>query len=119
VATKDTAKTTPIVARAERGDPIHLTSSAEQRNRRSPFGLESVVRTKLGSLQRDHGPNQANTVRWRCGEFEQDESLLAACPPSPGNVEKAIPGRRIAQIDIRKIAVGGGGIHCITQQQPA
>lgn len=32
---------------------------------------------------------------------------------------KAFPGRRIAQIDIRNIAIGGGGIHCITQQQPA
>ncbi len=34
-------------------------------------------------------------------------------------VEKAFPGRKIAQIDIRKVAIGGGGIHCITQQQPA
>ena len=34
-------------------------------------------------------------------------------------VEKAFPGRRVLQLDIRKIAIGGGGIHCITQQQPA
>jgi agmatine deiminase len=34
-------------------------------------------------------------------------------------VEEAFPGRQVVQIDVRKIAIGGGGIHCITQQQPA
>ena len=33
-------------------------------------------------------------------------------------VERAFPDRRIVQVDINKIAIGGGGIHCITQQQP-
>lgn len=28
------------------------------------------------------------------------------------------PDREIAQVDISDIAIGGGGIHCITQQQP-
>jgi len=34
-------------------------------------------------------------------------------------VEKAYPDRQVVQIDIRKVAILGGGIHCITQQQPA
>jgi len=34
-------------------------------------------------------------------------------------VEKAFPDRRVVQVDVRAIEVGGGGIHCITQQQPA
>jgi len=34
-------------------------------------------------------------------------------------VEKVFPGRTVVQVDIRKVAIGGGGIHCITQQQPA
>ncbi len=34
-------------------------------------------------------------------------------------IEKAFPDRRVVQVDVRKIAIGGGGIHCITQQQPA
>jgi agmatine deiminase len=34
-------------------------------------------------------------------------------------VESCFPDRRIAQIEINGLATGGGGIHCITQQQPA
>jgi agmatine deiminase len=34
-------------------------------------------------------------------------------------MEKAFPDREVVQVDIRKVAIGGGGIHCITQQQPA
>ncbi|WP_347976669.1 agmatine deiminase family protein [Microbacterium sp. ProA8] len=34
-------------------------------------------------------------------------------------LEAAYPGRRAVTIDARPIFAGGGGIHCITQQQPA
>jgi len=34
-------------------------------------------------------------------------------------LSELFPDREIAQIDIADIALGGGGIHCITQQQPA
>jgi agmatine deiminase len=43
----------------------------------------------------------------------------------PGNaralavVERAFPGRKVVQVEIDDIEIGGGGIHCITQQQPA
>jgi len=40
-----------------------------------------------------------------------DERALAT-------VQSAYPDRRVVQVDIRAIAAGGGGIHCITQQQP-
>jgi agmatine deiminase len=33
-------------------------------------------------------------------------------------VESCFPDRKIIQVDVRGIASGGGGIHCITQQQP-
>lgn len=32
---------------------------------------------------------------------------------------RVFPGREIAQVDVTAIAEGGGGIHCITQQEPA
>ncbi len=34
-------------------------------------------------------------------------------------VQAAFPGRTLVQVDARAIVRGGGGIHCITQQQPA
>ena len=33
-------------------------------------------------------------------------------------LEKTFPGRRVVQIDVDNINIGGGGIHCITQQMP-
>lgn len=33
--------------------------------------------------------------------------------------EDVFPGRRVIQVPIPHIAIGGGGIHCITQQEPA
>lgn len=33
--------------------------------------------------------------------------------------EELLPDRRVVQVDISSIAIGGGGIHCITQQEPA
>jgi len=34
-------------------------------------------------------------------------------------IQAAFPDREVVQIDITQLASGGGGIHCITQQQPA
>ena len=33
-------------------------------------------------------------------------------------IEKAYPGRKVVQVDARALFERGGGIHCITQQQP-
>jgi agmatine deiminase len=39
--------------------------------------------------------------------------------PARRIIERAFPSRDVVQVDVRNIAIGGGGIHCITQQQPA
>jgi len=44
---------------------------------------------------------------------------IAADEVARAIVAKAFPNREILQVDINGIAPGGGGIHCITQQQPA
>ncbi len=33
-------------------------------------------------------------------------------------IQSAFPDHEIASVDVNDIAIGGGGIHCITQQQP-
>lgn len=45
-------------------------------------------------------------------EDEQDEASL-------GVLAEAYPGRRVVGVDARPLFDRGGGIHCITQQQPA
>ena len=34
-------------------------------------------------------------------------------------IQRLFPDRRVVQVSVTDIAIGGGGIHCITQQQPA
>lgn len=42
----------------------------------------------------------------------------AVIAPQFGDARDAFPSRDVIQLDIDAIAAGGGGIHCITQQQP-
>jgi len=44
--------------------------------------------------------------------IEADEQALET-------VKRCFPSREVIQVDINHVAYGGGGIHCITQQQPA
>ncbi|MEB8388555.1 agmatine deiminase family protein [Rhodobacteraceae bacterium KMM 6894] len=45
-----------------------------------------------------------------------------ACPPKGRHLcevpEQHLPGRRVVQVEIPSIAIGGGDIHCITKQEP-
>ncbi|MEV4988946.1 agmatine deiminase family protein [Pseudarthrobacter sp. LMD1-1-1.1] len=55
----------------------------------------------------------ANKVVVLCG-FDDPNDTIAA-----GILERAYPGRTVELVDARNIFAFGGGIHCITQQQPA
>lgn len=55
----------------------------------------------------------ANNVVVLCG-FDDPNDAIAA-----GILERAYPGRAVKLVDARDIFAFGGGIHCITQQQPA
>ncbi len=48
-----------------------------------------------------------------CG-FDEDEADSRA----RGILEEVYPGRRVVTVDARELFIRGGGIHCITQQQP-
>ena len=55
----------------------------------------------------------ANNVVVLCN-FDDPNDTIAA-----GILERAYPGRAVKLVDARDILAFGGGIHCITQQQPA
>ncbi len=110
------------------GDPAHpdhevsvelerlLTSALDARGERLDVVRVPAPRT-LGD---DHGPvdwSYINHLVCNGGvlactfEDEQDAASLAV-------LEKAYPGRRVVGVDARPLFDRGGGIHCITQQQP-
>ena len=46
------------------------------------------------------------------GEVEADAAAKKV-------IEKTFPDRKVVQVPTREVLLGGGNIHCITQQQPA
>ena len=48
-----------------------------------------------------------------CSYDDPNDSIAA------GILQRAYPGRTVELVDARDIFAFGGGIHCITQQQPA
>jgi agmatine deiminase len=55
----------------------------------------------------------ANNVVVLCSFDDPNDSIAA------GILQRAYPGRAVELVDARDIFAFGGGIHCITQQQPA
>ena len=53
---------------------------------------------------------------WKAG---RPESIRAKDEKARRALQEAFPGRKIVPLDVEDVNHGGGGIHCITQQQPA
>ncbi|STD17713.1 Putative agmatine deiminase [Dermacoccus nishinomiyaensis] len=59
-------------------------------------------------------------IACRFADADDEESPAARADAAAVAVlERAYPGRRVVTVDAREIFVRGGGIHCITQQQPS
>lgn len=49
---------------------------------------------------------------------DYDPSAAASDALAVSILQAAFPGRQVVSMDVRAINIGGGGIHCITQQMP-
>ena len=55
---------------------------------------------------------------WKELDTKDRWSLVTSGIQAAATVGTAFSGRTVVQVDARAIVRGGGGIHCITQQQP-
>lgn len=81
-----------------------------------------VIRLEQATLPDDMGnPGAASYINF----YIANGGIVMPCfgtdddGPAAVVVRRAFPDRRVVQLDARAIVRGGGGIHCITQQQPA
>ena len=79
--------------------------------------LEEIIKKSSGGVYNNSAQIWNHTFFWSCmkpaGGGEPSGKLAAAI------MAKAFPDRRIVQVPAHDIVQGGGGIHCITQQQPS
>ena len=105
-------------------DPAHPDFAISQEVRatleaETNFKLIPVPAPKV--LTDDHGPVDYSYINHYicngavilCSFDDPNDEVAKAI------LEKAYPGREIVLVDAREIFARGGGIHCITQQQPA
>ncbi|MEU7513224.1 agmatine deiminase family protein [Streptomyces sp. NPDC042898] len=81
--------------------------------------LQGPDYNKIRSANRDFLASYANfylcndaVISAQFGDKRADEAAKAT-------LARLYPDRRIEQLDIDRLGTGGGGIHCVTQQQPA
>ncbi|MFI8257864.1 agmatine/peptidylarginine deiminase [Streptomyces filamentosus] len=72
--------------------------------------IRSTNRDFLASYANFYLCNDA-VISARFGDRRADEAARAT-------LNRLYPDRRIEQLDIDRLGTGGGGIHCVTQQQP-
>jgi agmatine deiminase len=109
----------------DRADPNHAglaanlaLLAAERDARGRPLDVVRIEQTTLPDAA--GAPGAASYINFYIANvgvvmpaFMTDEDAPAAAA-----VRATFPGRVVVQVDARAIVQGGGGIHCITQQQP-
>ncbi len=75
-----------------------------------PRSVRSSSADFLDSYVNFHLVNGA-VITAQFGDAERDEACRRA-------LESAFPGRTVEQLDVDRLHEGGGGIHCITMQEP-
>ncbi|PTQ73613.1 agmatine/peptidylarginine deiminase [Pseudomonas sp. GV071] len=66
----------------------------------------------------DFAPGYINYFPVNGGIIAPQFGDASADAASKALLEKLYPGRKVVQLNIDAVAAGGGGIHCVTQQQP-
>ena len=108
----------PEIAALERENRRALELATDARGRK----LEIV---DLFSEHQGIGADQELFCRSYINFYLPNGGLVMPAYGVPGDaavrdaLQAVYPGRKIVTVDINAIAPGGGGIHCITQQQPA
>lgn len=108
----------PEIAALERENRRALELASDARGRK----LEIV---DLVSEHEGIGADQALFCRSYINFYLPNGGLVMPVYGVPGDdgvraaLRDVYPGREIVTVDINAIAPGGGGIHCVTQQQPA
>jgi agmatine deiminase len=113
------------LAAPDRADPNHaglaenLALLAAERDARGR--ALDVVRLDQTTLRDETGqPGAASYINFYIanGGIVMPAFMTDEDAPAAATVRAAFPGRAVVQVDARAIVRGGGGIHCITQQQP-
>ena len=107
-----------VWARDARQQRDILSESTDAKGRRlevvemaGPHDVRSMYRGFLDSYVNFALANGA-VITAQFGDRTRDE----ACKRT---LQEAFPDRRVVQLDVDRLHEGGGGIHCVTQQQPA
>ncbi len=110
-------------------DPASERSKILRENRRALQGATDARGRELEIIEMEDAWQAENRGDTFCisyiNFYVANGGVVMPAYDAPGDeparriIEKAFPSRHVVQVDVRDIAIGGGGIHCITQQQPA
>lgn len=117
-----TPRTVLLHAQPDPGHPDHLVMPQIRRALEQATDATIVELPAPSTLQDDDGPVDWNYVNHvvvngaviACGFGEP-----AADERARGILADVYPGREVRTIDAREVFARGGGLHCITQQEPA